>query len=667
MKKKFAIILLSMMLMIPQAGFASEPVKSNALSQVITQTKSQIEIPTELSEFQYTEHDQGYDLNWHDTEGEAFLEVSCTDKGAILRYAYNDNKKVQKGQNISYDEAQKKAEAFLKKVAKAYEGELVLQPQIRLDLGDSYDLIYDRVHEGIKVFDEEVEVQVEKRTGKILYFAGIDYDAADQYDASKPTLTLKQAREVYLKEIGLWKSYRLYQDKPGEVKNFLVYQVNNREEKGIRALDGKVVKPYASGRNQVSYATAETAELKDSEMDAGGLSPAEQKAVQERKDFIEAEKVKEQAAMYFPALKNMKIKASSLIQIDQIYVRNLELVTSNPKEEDRDSAYLNVNALTGEILDYDVYLSGKQDKKAGQRWSKDQAAAFIQKIAPNEAKEVSFKEREKTEPSEDNPYQNIQFERQVKGIGVQHNGMTMIYNTSLKQVTSYHKNWSQTNFISAEGSLSPAQAMEKVELEPFYMQTDKDHYTLVYAQKDNHYLLDAFKGHKVDYSGKAIEDPKGGLYTDIKGTPYEKAIEDLYYNGIYLNREQLYPNAAITGEEMLTLLEQACGNKEVVYDLAKGLGWSEEGKKGANHKLTREEGIKLLVGATEYDKIAKMSELYQYPYKDEKVDPDLKGYITIAYGLGWLPKQEKLEPKEELSRGEAMSYLDKALETLSGF
>ena len=651
--------------MVPQMGFAAEPEKSSALSQVIIETKAQVSVPKELTEFDYRESEEGYDLNWHDEEEEKFLEVSCTDTGMILRYSYSGTEGEQKAQNISYEEAQKKAQAFLKKTAKAYESELVLQTNVMPNQGETYGFTYDRVHNGFKVLDEEVEVQVDKQTGEVTYFRGINYHAASQYDTAKPTLTLEEAKKIYLSEIGLEKAYRIYQEKPNHVINFLVYQVNNREGKGISAVSGKIVKPYGSYSNKIAYATEETTLSKDSMMDTGsGLSPAEQKAVQERKEFVEAEKVKEQASAYFPALKGMKITSSRLSQADQLYIRDLEFRGINDIQDEGkgENAYLSVNALTGEVIDFDYYVD-HEDKKAGSEWNQDQAADFIKKVAPNEAGEVSLKDKSK---EENEAYQNFQFERKANGIGVVGNGMRLTYDTCLQQVTSYHKNWSNTQFKPETGSLSKDQAIEKIGLEPFYMRTDKNAYTLVYNHEQSNLLLDAFTGEKVNYRGEKIEEKTGCLYTDIKGNPYERAIENLYYNGIYLNREQLYPNAAITQEEMLSLLEQAVGSEEEVYTFAKESGWIDEGEKSPTHKLTREEGIKLLVSATVYGKIAKMEKLYQYPYKDEKVDPALKGYITVAYGLGWLPQQSKLEPKANLSRGEAMHYIDKALEVLSG-
>ena len=43
----------------------------------------------------------------------------------------------------------------------------------------------------------------------------------------------------------------------------------------------------------------------------------------------------------------------------------------------------------------------------------------------------------------------------------------------------------------------------------------------------------------------------------------------------------------------------------------------------------------------------------------------LKGYIAVAYGLGWIKESEYFNPQESLTKAEAMAYIYHALEDLS--
>ena len=82
-----------------------------------------------------------------------------------------------------------------------------------------------------------------------------------------------------------------------------------------------------------------------------------------------------------------------------------------------------------------------------------------------------------------------------------------------------------------------------------------------------------------------------------------------------------------------------------------------DNKQELGQTLSKEQGIYYLVERSMYGKLASKQDIFDYPYQDEEVDKKLKGYIAVAYGLDWLPKQDRLNPKAGLTKAEAMLYI----------
>ncbi|MBE6024659.1 MAG: hypothetical protein E7231_16040 [Cellulosilyticum sp.] len=631
--------------MVPQIGYATENEKSNALEQAILGVKTQIQIPEALSEFEYSENNEKYYLSWEALEGKQSLSVTCEADGDILRYNYYDGLDYSGLASISYEEAKSSAEDFLKQVAKDYASSLKLKEISTPNQDDTYTFNYEWIHEGIKVFNQEVEVNVSKQTGQVVYFSGISYDVDTKFEDTLPKLSLEEAEKAYIEKIGLDLAYSCYTDAEDKEKSYLAYEVANYRREGIRADTGEVIKGINSGGIQYDKGVTE-ADTADTMTLANGLSEAEQKEVDQRKEFIAQEVIKVQAEAFFPILKEMQIMDTQLSQSNGQYIRRIFF---EGKEEE--NARLVVNAVTGEILSYyysegarnSIMIEVNQDGSVG--WNAEKANAFVKKIVPDLFESLELHDT----IADDNLLkgQNFYYQRKVNDIPVMGDSIRISYDLELKQVTSYEKNWSEASFKKPTSILTKEQVVKQVGLELVYMLEENGEYALAYNHPIASKHLDAFSGKEVNYRGEVIEkEETTGFYTDIKGHPYEKIITSLYDSGIYLDTKKLVPDAPITKGEMLDLIEQ------LHLDLPE-----EMSKEGLEQVLTKEEGIYYLVGSTAYSKLAQSYEIFNNPYKDEDIDETLKGYIAIAYGLGWLPQQENLNPKEPLTKAEAMVYL----------
>lgn len=681
MRKKWRAILLGIILTVSQVSFGAETSRSDILKQVIEKAKTQINVSQELTQFDYVEMADIYQLIWRDEADRTSIYIECEADGDILSYRYNAQVEENDSTLVDYQTAKANARAFIKQVASAYEKELVIDAENLPTKGNTYEFTYHRVHNGIKVLGQTVTVEVSKRTGKVMNFRGISYDSEAKFDSPQPKVSMDKAQQSYLNELGITLSYKTYHDERDKVQSYLVYKVDNNKRKGISASSGKVVDLWFMNEN-IAFATGALAENGAAKMEVGyELTESEKKAVAQRKDFMEESKIQSICAAYFPVIESMKITSSTIRKEGDHFIRFLNMERSSFSDEKAvDFAYLQVDAVTGEVLGYyyNGYDNGENEIQllsSSEKWDEADAKAFLKKIAPNEADKVQLGTKKSDDivisrssvASKDTleKTQYFDFVRTYSNIPVEFNGMGLTYDTELKQVVNYRKSWDVINFVSPTGILSKEEAIKHIGLELFYMQTGEHQYTLVYNHEEPYMTLGAFSGKKVNYRGEEIKEEVGGLYKDIKGHPYETIITNLYYSGIYLEGQSLKPDTPITQEEMLTLLMRAATyfTDSEPYDIAKQRKWLSEDEVNPNQKITKEEGVKLLVKATPYGKIAGVNGIFQYPYQDQDVSEALKGYIAVAYGMELLPHTEKWMPKSDLSKAEAMLYLYKALDS----
>lgn len=657
MKRKLVIALITWSLIQPQACWANEA--SNQLENIIESVKSKFDIPNELSEFNYNTYDDTWNLSWNRKDHKESMDISCTSEGNVLSYYHfteEENSSRSPLAQMDADEAKKMAEDFLKKVVPEYADHLAVSEVQIPTTGENYDFNFYLTQDGVKVHNHRVDISVDKEAGTIENFNGFKFDSCAKYDGSVPVLTEEKAQSLYLSKIGLPLGYHTYFDDNQTKQAFLAYAAKDSEA-AISAKTGESVQTYKDG--EVIYAGG----AKDEGMSATGdiaasekLSPAEKEAVAATKDYMPVEMIKNKISAYFPAVKAMSILNTS-VQKDSF--GNCRYINMGIKQGDETVAEADIScdAKTGALNSYNYYMYNDEPKEIGTKWTKAQAQGFIQKVSPKQSSEVSFI-RESTNEYNKN-LQDFVFTRMYKGLPVCDEGIEFTYSTSLNEVIGYNVNWGQNIlFPSQEGVLSKESIMKSIGLELCYMQTGEHAYALVYGIESDSNLFDAFSGKCLDWQGKEIISPASSFYTDLKGNKAEETIKKLYNSGIYLEGTMLKPNKAITQQEMLRLLEQAKAwfeGDSQIYEIAVTQGLLEESEKAPDKQITRGEGVKYIINATPYKKLAMQNDLYQYPYKDEKANETIKGYVTVAYGLNILDhKVDGFAPEELLTKEDAM-------------
>ena len=679
MKRILVAILLGMLLIMHQSPALMAKDKSENLTEVIIKTKEQIDISETLSDFDYREYGEDetlYNLNWSNPNSKEFATIKCDAVGNIIRYTYDEEVPYSNIATVSYEQAKKTADDFLSRVATSYKSQLRLQESGQNTRNNEYRLVYQIVQNDIPLYDSKVSVAIHKQTGKVTYFSGVVYDPNTQFETGKPKLTLEQAQKAYLSKIDLPLKYRLYEDDEDNTQSILVYELENVQQKGISALTGEIVEGYREDRRDKGVVSTMDTVAAGVEINTEDykveLTETERVEVESRKEFLSPENVQKKAAAYFPILSKLQIEDTYIEKDHENYRRTMSFVSKD--EEDKESALLQVDAKTGEVISYyynqylllnsNLRFSGvgsKEEEKQLKKWSEKEANAFMRQIAPKVSQEVKLEVSESTEDER----QYFNFERIAGGIPVEGNGVYLFYDPQMGEVIGYNKSWDKVSFKSPATKISKEEAIKKVDLELFYMKTGKDRYSLVYNHVERNKLIDAFSGKIVDYRGNEVIEESCELYSDIKGHPHEEIIKKLYYSGIYLKGDELKPNEAITLGELKELLEKVhedrryyVKNTETIEQTGKLEG------KDLQETLTREEGICLLVSASYYGDLADVSKIFAYPYEDKDFSETYKGYVATAYGLGWLEAEGAFRPTEKLTKAEAMVYLYKALDDL---
>lgn len=671
MKRKWIALLLGALLVVPQISLGNTLNESSLLQGIIESVKKRIIIPEQLSEFSYYLSDKTYQLSWNDEVGNESVNMKVEADGDILYYYHDENKNNSILAKVGYEEAKKNAEVFLKQVVPDYETFLVLQEASAPSKDTTYTFRYNLVQDGIKVFGEEVLVNVDKQTGTVVGFNGISYDKGRTYESEKPKVSLEEAEALYLEKIGLKLAYQTWYDyQKKEQNSFLAYEIKNSDYKGINAHTGEIAELVQD--KEAYFGDKETTAASSSDMGGANsgessLTPSEQKSVEEAKNVLSAKELKAKWETYFSVLSTMEMTSSRLYQGDQTYFRSI-IYRKNIGADNEEYASLYVDAITGELWSYD-YNVVDQKEGMGTSWMQKESDAFIQKIAPDTFNHIVFDEVSVSKYDKNQQY--FTYSRLENNIPVAGDGMTLTYNKELGLVTSYHKNWTDTTFKKPQGILTEQEVVKNIGLELVYMKTADQHYELAYTHETDTMLLDAFSGKAVSRYGDEKKEDVQSIYTDIKGHPQEAVITKLFNSGIYLNQSTLNPDSPITQKELLSLLIQArrwSGASEAdLYEEACEQGVIEASEKNPAKKMIREDAIAYLINLTDFKKVATLSEIYNYPYKDESVSESRKGAIAIAYGLGLLDREDYFKPKETLTKAEAMVYLYRLIESNYGY
>ena len=685
MKRKLSLILASIILLttIPSNAFADKS-QDKGLKEAIIRSKELFNIGSEYNKFDQSintvDNTTIFYLNWSDTEDKlGSINLSITMDGTVLSYnkfepAYGE--KEIRLPSISKDEGLKIANDFIKKVSPKVSDKIKYRDRSELlnVNSDSYSYDFLRVENDIPYYNNNINVSVDNSTGEVKNYY-VNWDMELSFVDTKEIITIEKAKSLYKEKVGLDLIYKSSYDK-GEPKIFLVYAPLNKNL-GINAKDGEL------GLIQRGYGIYETTKDMAVEERAGTpeLSPEEEKAIEEISSLIskeEAEKIAREILELDEEdnLTNINLFKSWKNHDEYNWTMSFE------KNLDEKSFYssISINAKTKKLLNFfkDTPINGDEKVKLNKEESLNLAKEFIRKFNQDNYNEIELRENPIDPNLKEEKQYNFDFIRKIDNAYVEEDGISINVDAVNSNVKQYRLNWTNKDFPSKDKVISLDKAYDvlfnDIELELKYVDDlhdekskDKKEAILIYGLKnDKSGNIDPISGLILNDDGKPYEEAKVNNYKDIEKSYAKDKINILAQYGISLSGENFKPKDKIIQKDFLYLLlkskDSYYGREDSEDDLYRQLmnmGIIKEGEKSPEKLVTKEEAVKYLIRSLNYGKVADLTHIYKDIFKDTKdISPELKGYISIAYGLEIIQGYNgNLNPKAELKREDGASMI----------
>lgn len=618
------------------------------------------------------------------------LNVTVDERGDITTiYNYIENKdKSSPIPSLSENMALRKAQEFIKKIQpnEFTKVKLVENKNQSIHINqDFYIFEFTRMENNIPVENNGFHITIDANTGEIRNYQ-FDW-FYDTLPSPEGIISKDKAEKIFKNLDTLNLAYKKF---PGEnTKNNikLVYTLKNPEQILIDAKTGELIKEefslyYASTDKDMGISSEEFS-----------FTPQEQKEIEISKDCITRDDAIKIVKKHIKIPKNCVISHARLHQDYYNPNEKIWCISWGSKSPDKDtSGNARVNAITSELISFNIYHSNLDQKDFKQNYDRNaalkRAQTFIKKIQPEKYKNVKLIDKEKNiiRPTKDERVYYFDFIRKIDEIPYIGNGFSICVDSETGEIISYNMNWHDVDLPKAENVMSKDKAysrfLENIGLELKYIliyNPDKNETEsfLTYKLKESNSLdFDAINLKPLDFKGDFIEEKPETIFTDIKGHWAQSDIELLVDLGILTSSDNRFrPNLAITEGEFIKLLLLANnhtisdvkeGSKEEIQkyiDLAIKLGWVKKDEVKANNPLQREKMAAFLVRSLDFERIASIPEIFNVMAKDSKaVSAKYKGHVSIGLGLNLLTcHQGCFSPKQNVSRAEAVTSIVRSL------
>ncbi|TYQ14701.1 UNVERIFIED_CONTAM: S-layer family protein [Acetivibrio alkalicellulosi] len=700
MKVKIAFILTVVMIItgcISGLVYAEDNI---SLEDLIKTAKSVFEISDEYENFNYSVNTYSgkrmWNFNWSKKDSyKGMIEVSMDDKGNVINYYKYDDTHFDKGNKIptiTKSEALSKAEELIKKLNNdSIFDNLKLIEDNQIVRGDrAYFFTYIRTYDNIPLPLEFITVSVTSNTGEIQYYSK-QWTSDIDFPSSENILNMDEAKKAFIENLGLRLVYEISKESD---RAYLVYKTIYGSENVLDAFTGERINVMDLQFGKIGLASGgmglENVKTSDSIM----LSPEELRSVEEASKLISQEEA-EDIIRKFDALyidESFKLERAELGKgwySDGTYTWTLYF-TSDEGIEKGDFYYTmaSINAETGEIISFNVYYPRSEDKtiKYDKESAKDIVENFLEQIQPDKFKETQYNElsydRYFDYSKED---YSFSFERVANEIPIPRNSFRVTFDGITGRISNFSMEWNDVEFSPPTEILSLDEIYELffkevgINLEyqiinQFTISEDDSNQEarLVYAiNSQKPAMFDAYTGTILNYNGEPYKEEKPLEYSDISEHYAKSQIETLAQIGVGLEGPLFKPNDKIKQKDYLLLVSQLIDSgyefyrvttlkseNEIdrLYSLLQREGIIREDEKDPDALLTREESIKFIIRALNYDKIADLHHIFNCTFNDkDEIDQNLIGYVVLARGLNIVNGYgDYFRPKDQLSRAEAI-------------
>lgn len=615
----------------------------------------------------FTEFDSGiqtedgtalYSFSWSNSSGKN-MYVTATESGIIVQYGFYETIRneapIPGFDRISTEEAVKRTAALVDALNPSLVGKLEIE-----ESGYTADFYSNRIYlnvvhkeNGISVRGDTGRVAVDINAERILSFR-INYTENLKYESTDRIISETEAKRAFEEKLGLSLSYRIYKNRLNRsVKVFPAYTAENKNTY-IDALSGNAVLAetylnFFGSVNDMASSSAGGADYK--------LSDAELKALENISGILtEAESVELlRSDKLLGITSEYKVIESSLRKdaySDSSYIRAIVFASEEA------SIYVEINAASGEILEYLNFRDEAAEKKLPKEKLKAAADKAFELLAPEKYGEYVANE------TEDDENGCFTYTRYVNGVLVSGDTATVELKTSDASLEAYRINYTNADFPSVASVLEHKTVCERyfenTQYEPEYIPQKSDESLkntdiaiLVYAETDENVIIDAFSGNRINLNGTAYtDDGYYGEYTDIEGHYAEKEISALKRFQIGFEGKEFKPDALISQSEFIELANSAGLGSLSISDL----------KTPPANTLTRIEAARLICCVLEIEKYAAIEEIYNCRFDDVT---EGKGYVSVLWGLGIIngTAKDKFSPNDGLTRAQAAILIYNTMES----
>lgn len=685
MKKRISLLLVLLMVltMIPFGSYAEQNYDKQ-LKEAIKKTKEIFNIGKEYDKFssdiRSCDDETYFYLSWEDSKGKlGGINVSITSDGIITSYDkykpyYEETK--PKLPKITKDEGLKIAENFIKEVCPQFASNIkYIENDMPLNIDSTrYNYQFVRIENNVPYYSNTIDISVDNSTGEVInYYTSWDMNL--KFLDKKDIKSMEEAQKLYKEKIGLKLIYRInYDDK--KPKAYLSYAPLNNSL-GIDAKTGEVVE-----FDRYFYMNDEMGGKDESSKE--GLSPDEMEAVSSVSGIMAKEEAEKVGRKYLNIDNKYELEYIGLYsnwRNDSSYIWNMSF--THTIDDKTYYSGISIDAKTGKLNSF--YKDGPDSANKKPNYDEKQslkiAEEYIKKMDPEKADSIEYIEPIAMKDKRPQKQYNFNFIRKEKEAYVLDDGIRVMVDAVEGKVIEYNLNWATNIEFPPQDNIIPLDEAYDILFNNIGMELN---YTLEYIygertkekadailcyviKPDKPLNIDANTGEILNYLGKPFKKRKVIAYKDIGNSYAKDKINILAQYGIAFESEEFKPKDKITQRDFLYLLCKASSpyyeieakGDDELYGYLINLGIIKEEEKAPDKKVTKEEGIKYIIRALKYDKVADISNIYKDLFKDTKnIDPKLKGYVSIAYGLNIVEGSGGyIRPKAELRREDAANMI----------
>lgn len=689
MNKSIAILMVLSLLagvMIPFVVYGEE--QGNNLEELTLRAKQIFEISDDYDTFNSSVSSYGgrtyYYFNWKDSSGKLNeINVTIDSQGLVTSYSTYDPRTLEEQRlpRITKDEAISLAVKFIERLENGISASIEYDDTSYYAASSDpyYNFRFIRIVNGIPFSDNDLNISISKSSGKItsLYLNWIK-DA--EFSGLEGIMDIEDAKNAYKEIPGIQLVYKISDRYPRpldssgqELVHYLVYAPMDN----ITMIDPWTGEPVISGYGPYGMGGG-----KAEAMDQSGITPIEKEELEKLKGLLSSTKAEEISR------DNLDLGEDYIIESQSLYSswkNKGEYIWStsfskNRGAENAEFVEVSLDAKSGDLISFYINNSANEGKKPtiDREMARKIALSYINKTIP-ELKD-SIKGAYEYNIVETERLQYFTFNRYAEDIQIEGDSVTIVIDTYDGTVTSYNKSWYTGNLPSPEGVISIEKAYEAlIERVGFGLGYRiipveekgiwSDQVRLVYQISPQRApYIDPFSGEPLDYSGNPYRIKQAKSYGDLENSYAKDKILLLAEYGITLPGDDFLPKTQIRQKDFMRFLWGAMNSyrldREVSDDtIYKELADSriildeEIKREGA---VTKAEAAKFVVRAKGLAKIAEIQGIYANIFKDSTViRSDLKGYITLAYGLGILKGDYTgyIRPDYLLKREDAASMI----------